>query len=169
MKRNLNIGGNCPNGAASCVKELAHFCPVGGSAELSIGFISNLYHSHIYARITKLIQAICSVALNCFGSLINTHIAPCLWRLLLGWVCPEIRVMEINQYLHTGICGILSDFNGLIQIVVSTAVTISIRIIWIVPYTDSNIIYATFSHQIKEALIIQLISIKIIEFNAAVP
>ena len=76
--------------------------------------------------------------------------------------------MEINQHPHACIGCPLTDLNRCIHVIIASAVSIFVFIIRIIPDTDTDIIDAAIMKQVKESLIVQFISFKIVINNTTV-
>ena len=70
--------------------------------------------------------------------------------------------MEIDKHLHPCVSCPLSHGNSLCQVIGSTAVAISIRVIWIIPDSDSYPVHPLLCEEIEKFLIPYDISIKIL-------
>ena len=87
--------------------------------------ISNLDHSYIHAGIQYFLKGIFCEIIYCFFQFFHAVRSPCLWLDLFSRVCPEITVVEVEQYPQSGICHSFSDRNRFCQIVVSGTVRLS--------------------------------------------
>ena len=76
--------------------------------------------------------------------------------------------MEVDQDTHTGPGCPLADFYGCVNVVVAAAITLSVGVIGIIPDADPDIVDAAGSKQVKKALVVQFISLKIVIVDAAV-
>ena len=168
--QNLMIVGFCSlaNCLTSSRENLAHIIPGTFPANFSVGFITNLNHSYIYTSVQKFFQAFCCKQFYCTSFLRNIHRRPCFWSRLFCWICPEIRIMEIDEHLHSCVCSPFSNQKCCVNIIISTTVSISFAIVRIVPHTNSYIINSTSRQKIEKSLVIYFSSIVIIKLHATV-
>ena len=60
--------------------------------------------------------------------------------------------MEINQQFHTLGGGPLTDFDGVVEVAISTAISLAVGGKWVVPYSNTDIVNAVFSKNLINIL-----------------
>ena len=168
MKRNQNIFIDTSYCRASCIEDLCHILPAGNAADRTCCFVSDLNHTHIYTRCNQFSKAFLCIGIYRICLLVQRIICPRLWRFLLCRICPEIRIMEVDQHLKSCIRCPFTHCDRRCQIIISSAITIPVRIIWIIPDTKSYIIDTTGFEKCKIFYISKFISVVIIIFYTAV-
>ena len=144
---------------ASCCQQFHHRRHIRFIRHSVVDLITNLNHSDINACIKDFLQTILCKIIQSICLLICGHALPCFRCMLSLWICPEIRIVEINADFHAILGCTLTKFYRGCNIIVSAAVTVSIRIVWIIPYTKTDIINTGLSKGLKYVLFLTVISV----------
>ena len=156
------------NCICSGIKDLAHVFPCTLATDTVVSLVSNLNHSNINTCIQKRRNTFGCILRYCCNFLIDCVICPGFRCFLFSRICPEIRIMEIDQHFHACVSCPFSDFLCFFKIVVTTAVSVAIAVIWIIPHTDTHIVDTRFFQLVKKLLVCDHITIPVLVGHTAV-
>ena len=83
--------------------------PVALSCHTVVRLVSDLNHAHIDTRVMQCLQALQCKIVQCLRFIIQREMRPFLWCLLLGRICPEIGIVEVNQHAKSRVTCQFSD------------------------------------------------------------
>ena len=133
---------HCP---AACFEEFCHVIPCRFAGDAVVCLISDLNHADIYTSISQGIQAIQGKLVNGSFLFFDAVAYPRFGCFLLFGVCPEIRVVEVNQNPHPCACHHLSKPDCFVKVIVSAAVSIAAAVIGVIPDTDTYPVHAAIA------------------------
>ena len=148
-----------------CIVDPGSVLPCGLAADSVICLISDLNHTYINARIMQFCKRIQCITVYFCRLLIQIHGCPCFRHFLLCRICPEIRIVKIDQHSKSSICRQLPEYLCFSEIIISTAVPMTVCIIWVVPHADTHPVDAGFFQQCKKSCIIQCIALKVMIYH----
>ena len=151
------MGANLPYRPGAGVHQLADSGPTTQvraffSAHGTIGLVADLHHAHIHSCLHQLLQGNLCILIQrlCLG--FHGQFLPFFWGHLLGWVCPKIRIVEVDQQFHAILGGAFSDGNGIFNIAVTAAISLAIGCIGVVPDPDTDIVDAIVAQDLIDIL-----------------
>ena len=113
-------------GFADCTAGLFHQCrdnfPVTFTAEGTVGFVAKLHHGDTNTVIQKGLQSRERILIDQFLLCGSADIFPGFGGHLLGRICPEIRIMEIQHHGHSELSGTVPQNAGGIHIAIAASI-----------------------------------------------
>ena len=164
MNCNKCVGANLTGSLTAGAHKIGNVHPALEAAHITVGLVTDLYHTHVNACVNELLKALLGVVVKSLAHLGNAHSLPRLGNHLLCRVSPEVGVVEVNEKLHAVLGGTLTDLNSIVNIAVSAAVAVSVLIKRIVPDSDTDIVYTVGREDLVNVLLAAVI---IVVLNAA--
>ena len=155
-------GEHLPHGAAALPHQLVDVHPGLFAAEPAVGFVAQLHHAHVHARVLQLMQAVRGIGVQRLGLLGNLHARPGLGGLLLAGVGPEVGVVEIHQQAHAVDRGAAADFHCGGDVAVASAIAVALAVKGVVPHPDADIVDAAIRQDGEQ---IPFLPVKIVVFH----
>src|SRR5699024_11195551 len=149
---------------------LEQFCAVRPPSHAgdgrSVRFVADLHHAHVCSCRTHRGQSVRRVAVERPATLLQTHLTPGTRGVLLPGMCPEVRIMEVDQHLHTRLGRAPCDLGGPLGIDVTAAVALG-RVgggVGLVPHPHTHPVHTGVSQHVEQVC---LVTFEIVEGDAA--
>ena len=149
MEHGEGTGAHLPHGTGSCRHQPGDIRPIGFAAHISVGFVADLHHAHVHARIDQLSQGFLRIPIQCVGLFLYIHSLPRLRHHLLARIRPEIGIVEINEQFQSCRGGTAADIQSVLNIAVAAAVSVPVPVKGIVPHPDTDIIDSVIPEDLK--------------------